>query len=262
MVDQETSGSLLIIGSLAMIGMALALISFIYLYQRKMLKRQIAFRQIESLLKKQELKLTYATIEARESERKKIAEDLHDNMGSLLSSLRLYSDLLREKSGDGELQRIAGKLSELTEQTANETRRISHDLSTNVLQHVGIAEPIRQLGLAITESQKLDVTTIVAIETQPASEMALNIYRIVQELFTNTLKHANATRARLELTQIGNQYLSLIFEDNGKGFDTGEMKEGLGLISLKARVERLRGNVMISSDRSKGTAVIIEIPLT
>jgi signal transduction histidine kinase len=238
-----------------------AIISFIYLFQRKLIKRKIDYQQIESLLKKEELKSAYATLEGQESERKRIAEDLHDNMGSMLASLRLYSDLLQEKANDPEMQRLAGKVAELTEQTASETRRISHELNLSSLKLIGLKVPIEQLCQAIQEARKIEVEQSVTVQANLPGELSINIYRIVQELLTNTLKHARATHVRLELTQVANDYLSLIFEDNGQGFDPALVKAGMGLQNLRARVDRFRGTISIDSSPVRGTTTIIEIPL-
>jgi two-component system, NarL family, sensor kinase len=262
MEEQSLNGHVLVIGSFTIMALIFSFVLFIYLYQKKISQKQQAFQQIEALLKKQELKFAYASIEGRESERKRIAEDLHDNMGSILASLRLYSDLIKEKSTDTEMIRISTKLSELTEQTANETRRISQELSDSSIKHLGVQEPIYQLCEAITQSQKLTVKANVNIQASLATELSFNIYRIVQELLTNALKHAKATTATLELSQIGNEYVSLIFGDNGQGFDQETVRSGMGLQSLNARVERFNGTIRIESKKGAGTNTIIEIPLT
>jgi len=237
------------------------LVTIILFATAKYFRKQQAYQEIENLLRKQELQSAYATIEGRESERKRIAEDLHDSMGSILHSLRIYSDLIMENSPNEETQRLAGKLSELTEQTANETRRISHELGASTLKHMGLQEPIQQLCQAIRDSQKVEVISTVSVQSSLANELTLNIYRVVQELLTNTLKHAKATKIRLELAEIANDYLSLIFEDNGQGFDAASVKAGMGLQNLRARVERFQGTITFDSNPTHGTTVIIEIPL-
>lgn len=256
-----TAQTTLLLGSTMILMLVFAIVSFIYLFQRKLIKRKIAYNEIESLLKKQELRSAYASMEGQENERKRIAEELHDNMGSLLASLRIYTDLLREKSLDPETQRLATKVAELSELTAVETRRISHELSTQSLKYLGLKVPIEELCRSISETQKIEVSASVMVQVELSSELTLNIYRIVQELITNTLKHAKATHVRLELTQVSNNYLSLIYEDNGHGFDLTIIKAGMGLHNLKARVERFEGSVSIESSINKGTTVIIEFPL-
>ena len=238
-----------------------AIITFIYLFQRKLIKRRIDYQQIESLLKKQELKTAYATMDGQETERKRIAEDLHDNMGSMLASLRMYTDLLKEKATDADLQRLAGKVAELTEQTATETRRISHELSVSSLKLIGLKAPIEQLCQAIQEARQIEVEHSVLVQANLPGDLSINLYRIVQELLTNTLKHARASHVRLELTQVANDYLSLIYEDNGQGFDPASVKAGMGLQNLRARVDRFRGTISIDSSPARGTTIIIEIPL-
>ncbi len=253
----------LILGTTSLIVMSMAIIFFMLLFQKRLAKKQQAFREIESLLKKQELKTTYSLMEGREQERKIIAEDLHDSLGSILSTLRMYSDLLAEKELNPETKELAAKISALTDQTAQETRRLSHQLDAGALKHTGIKEPVTQLCLAIEEASKLKIKTTIDVEGNLNGELSINLYRMVQELFTNTMKHARATEVRLEITQINNEYISLIFEDNGVGFDIGQKKtSGIGLTNLLARVERFHGNMTVDSKPGHGTTTIIEIPIS
>lgn len=265
MVDQVNSNQLiiLVLGTTAMLIMAFALVSFAFFFQRKLIKKQQAFQQIESLLKKQELHAAYALMEGREQERKAIAEDLHDSLGSILSTLRMYTDLLGEKVNDPEVKTLAAKISALTDQTAQETRRLSHKLDSGVLKHTGLREPLVQLCRAIEEASPLKIKATLNFESNLNGELSINLYRMVQELFTNTLKHARATQVRLEITQINNEYFSLIFEDNGIGFNPENRKtSGIGLTNMLARVERFRGTITVDSKPGHGTTTIIEIPIS
>lgn len=250
----------LITGSIGMLLLTVAIVFFIYLFQRKILKKQIAYREIESLLKKQELQSAYALIQGQEQERKRIAEDLHDSIGGLLATLRMYSDLLQEKEITTELKDLTSKISELSELAAEETRRISHDLGSGILMHFGLATSLQQLCEVIQKSHHLEIQTTLDIQNEPDSTLSVNMYRIVQELFTNTLKHAHATKVRLEITEIENEYLTIIFEDNGSGFDVDSWSDGMGIQNIKTRAERFQGTVTIDSNVERGTTVIIEIP--
>lgn len=252
----------LIFGTCAMLLMVIAIIAFAFLFQRKLLKKQEAYRQIERLLQKEELKSAYSIMEGKEIERKRIAADLHDNIGSMLATLRMYSDLVQEKLTDqSEVKRLSRKIAELTEAAANETRRIAHDLDSGHISRFGINKALRELCNAIREAQKLDIVLNIDELDHLHGELPINIYRMIQELFNNTLKHAVASSVQLSLSQVGKEYISIIFEDNGVGFDPQAIGEGMGLQNIRARVNRFSGSFSIHSTLAKGTTVIIEMPL-
>src|SRR5688572_6321894 len=135
----------LVIGTSAMLAMVTAIIAFAFLFQRKLLKKQNAYREIEKLLQKEELKSAYALIEGQEQERKRIAEDLHDNLGSMLATLKIYSDLLIKKEITPDIRGMVEKISELTDHATEETRRVSHNLDSGTLKHFGLKTAITQL---------------------------------------------------------------------------------------------------------------------
>jgi signal transduction histidine kinase len=252
----------LVVGTLTAVTAISAVIFFAFIFQRKLFRKQKAYQEIEKLLKKEELKSAYALMEGGEQERKRIAEDLHDNLGSILATLRMYADTFLEQEKPAELQLVAQKIGLLTEQAAEETRRISHNLDSGLLKHFGLKLALTQLCEAINASRKITVDAVLDITQEVEGELSLNAYRITQELFSNTLKHARASKVRLELTQIPGEYLSLIFEDNGKGFSPrNSSSKGLGLQHLQARVDRFNGEITIESTENIGTTIIIEIPL-
>jgi signal transduction histidine kinase len=252
----------LVIGTSAMLAMVTAIIVFAFLFQRKLLKKQNAYREIEKLLQKEELKSAYALIEGQEQERKRIAEDLHDNLGSMLATLKIYSDLLLKKEITPDIRSMVEKISELTDHATDETRRVSHNLDSGTLKHFGLKTAITQLCEAVRVAKNIDVESTLDFTPDLPGDLTLNVYRMVQELFTNTLKHARAEKIRLEITQINGDYLSLIFEDNGEGFNPETTQRGIGLQNIQSRVERCRGKLTIDSSAAIGTHVIIEIPLT
>ncbi len=252
---------ILVIGTLTTFMTVSAVIFFAFIFQRKLYHKQEEFREIEKLLKKEELKSAYALIEGREAERKQIAEDLHDNLGSLLSTLRIYADTLLSQTNQLEKERLINKICQMTEMASQETRRISHTLDSGTLRYGGLTVAVEQLAEAISDSRKLDVETFMDVSQPIHSELNLNIYRVIQELFANTLKHAAASKVRLEITQIPSEYISIIFEDNGKGFDMRTAKKGIGLQHIYSRVERFQGQVTVDSRENIGTTFIIELPL-
>jgi len=250
----------LLLGTVSMIVMMIAIIIFAFLFQRKMLIKQKAYNEIENLLKQQELKATYAWMQGQEEERKRIAQDLHDSLGSTLSTVRMYSDLLLERNPAGDLHELASKISKLSADAATESRKIAHDLGAGVLTNFGLATAISELCEAL-EQRRLAVKSFINIPVTLPGELGINAYRIIQELVTNTLKHAQAKTIRLEVSVVNQEYLSIIFQDDGKGFDVSAVQRGMGLNNLKARTDRFSGTLTIDSNPSIGTTIIIELPL-
>ena len=251
----------LILGTSGMLLLATAIILFIYLYQRKLIKRKLAYQKIEDLLKKQELKSTYALIEGQEAERKRIAQDLHDSLGSMLVTLNMYADTLIGKAAKKEVKQLAEKISDITQQATEETRRISHNLDTSMLTHFGLEAAINDLLNAIRKAKSMAIVSHIHLPHRLHKEVSNNLYRIIQELINNTLKHAHATKIHLEVSQISTEYISLIYEDNGVGFDTSTKVNGMGLTNIASRIDTTGGTLQIDSKIKKGSSFIIEIPL-
>ena len=252
----------LILGTLITVLTVCALIYFAFIYQRKIYKKEIQFKEIEKLLKKEELKSAYSFIEGREKERKQISEDLHDNIGSLLATLRLYIDRLKEEVVSVENNDIINKIISILSQTSDETRRLSHELGTGNQNQFGLEMSIYNLCDVIKASKKLNIICIISISNTLENEVALNIYRIIQEMFSNTLKHANANNVRLEISQILNEYISIIYEDNGQGFNQENSQKGIGLKNIESRINILSGTLTIDSTENQGTTFNIEIPIS
>lgn len=243
-----------------MVLIATSLILFIYLYQRKLIKRKLEYQKIEELLNQQELSSAYAILEGQDKERKRIAQDLHDNLGSLLVTLNMYSDALLQKQPPEDIKGLVEKIRTIALQANEETRTLSHSLDSGALRHFGIETALNDLANAVREAKSLQFDLEVSLEQLDDVDLSLNLYRIAQELVNNTLKHAQASRISLELTEIQNKRLSLIYQDNGIGYNPEEVKEkGMGLKNLKARVEKINGTLTTETRIGKGTTIIIEI---
>ncbi len=248
----------------------LSISGYFYLDQRRKRVKLVALRknekaqqQIKDLVKNQEIKTAYALLEGQDKERKRIAQDLHDNLGSILVTLNMYADTLGQKQTPEEKNKLAEKISMLALQANEETRNLSHSLDSGTLKHFGLNTALVDLADAIKEAKDIDINLEVTLQQIDNVEVSLNLYRIIQELFNNTLKHANATKISLELTQTQDNHISLIYEDNGIGFDEKEVKEkGMGLANLKLRTENINGHLTIDSNTGKGSTFIIEIENT
>ena len=253
------SESILIAGTVGMLLMAFAIILFIFLYQRKLIKKNLENQKIQDLLQQQEIKTAYALLEGQDKERKRIASELHDNLGSILTSLNMFSDALLSKKDPGQIKSIANKISETSQLANQEVRKISHSLDSGLLTHFGLKTAISQLMEAIESSKKIRVELELQIEEHIDNDTSLEIYRMIQEMANNTLKHANCTKIRLDISHISNE-MNIIFHDNGAGFDTAQVNHGMGLTNIGKRVSKLNGGLSIESSPGKGSTFIIELP--
>lgn len=250
----------LIIGTLGMLSLAIAVVAFIYSYQRKLLKKKIAFQEIEDLLKKQELQSAYTLLRGQDLERKRISQELHDNLGSMLVTLKMYVDTALTSKSLEKKDELINKASQMVEKASQQTRSLSHKLDSVSLKHFGLESAIKDLKETLLALKGLKMITSVILDDDINAETTHNIYRIIQELVNNTLKHAQAKQVSIDIHQVGQDLISLSYKDNGIGFDIDNVKSGMGLLNIKSRVDKLSGELKIESG-SKGTLINIEIPI-
>jgi signal transduction histidine kinase len=248
------------IGTTIMILMAMGIVIFIYLFQRKLIRKKMENQQIENLLQQQEMKTAYALMEGQDVERKRIAAELHDNLGNILVTLNMYADALSNRTKPEEVKNIAEKISK-TAGTANSlVRELSHSLDSGILKHFGLESAINQLFEAVNMSNRMKADCSVTIDEKLNNEVSIELYRIIQELMNNAMKHSKGTRVRLDLT-IQSSAINLIFEDDGVGFSGQVSSSGMGLGNIHNRIERLSGKLEIVSTSGKGTTFIADIPV-
>ncbi|HEY4060423.1 MAG TPA: ATP-binding protein [Puia sp.] len=204
----------------------------------------------------------FAEITIRENERKRIAADLHDSLGPLLSAVKLnISNVDIEHPGDKALlEKTAGHLDEII----GSMRRISHDLLPNTLERRGLLEAIREFIGQVNGRQILNIQLYLVKEIQVPKEKEIHIFRMIQEIVHNTLKHAQAGNLQIGFSEEGGHLLCLT-KDDGKGFDKEKVlaaSQGLGLRSLESRCEILNGILSLDSVPGGGTNYFIKIPVS
>jgi signal transduction histidine kinase len=251
---------------LVLSGVLLILISLIgtLLYRARGQALKIAESEVDELLHEQELKSVESMFIGQERERKRIAEELHDRLGGMLSTLKLhYSSVERQITELSESvtdQYI--KARDIIDETAEEVRRISHDLYSGTLVDYGLIAAIEQLEETLENVGGPDFFwDLNNMDQRLDSELEINLYRIIQEGVSNILKHAQAQKVTVQLTRYQDS-ADLVIEDDGRGFDTKQDAKGIGLKNLNSRVERLNGQLTIDSARGRGTILIIQIPLS
>ncbi len=232
---------------------ALAILLLFFLYaQRKKTHEQTLL----TLKREQDLSLLKALMTGEEKERNRLARELHDGLGGILAAAQMQVSQL-EVPQQTDKEKAAG----LIQQAASETRRIAHNLLPETLLRYGLNEALKEYCRSISESKlmQLDYES-VGMEERLAQTTELSIYRIIQELINNSIKHAGATETFIQLHR-HNHMLTITVEDNGKGFSPKETGNGIGLSNIQSRVSFLNGKMDIRSEQQKGTSVYIEILL-
>lgn len=202
-----------------------------------------------------------AEIDTLENERKRIAADLHDELGPLLSSVKLQINSL-ETTDPGDLL-VVEKSSRYIDSIITKLREISNDLMPNTLLRKGLKNAIVEFIDNSQDTYKLPVKFICEQDLQLDQDKEINLYRIVQEITHNTLKHAKASMLIIKIS-IEDNRLFLMTADNGVGFDYFSKirdNSGLGLRNLQSRTEVMGGEFSCSSSVEKGTSYTIEIPV-
>lgn len=200
-----------------------------------------------------------AEIESIENERKRIAGDLHDELGPILSAVRLQINHLEptDETEQAALQKSTMQIDEVIKRF----REISYDLLPNTLVRKGLIKAVEEFANRMSETSKLKIElTLDALKMEPLKE--INFYRIIQEIIHNTVKHARADVLHIEIKEM-NKLIYLRTKDDGVGFNYQEKSAaggGLGLLNLQSRVEVLNGQLTVSSSPGKGTIFNIEIP--
>lgn len=243
-------------GTFAMLLMAIGIATFIYLYQKKLIKKKLEMQAIEDELKEKELNSAYEVMQAQDEERKRIAADIHDNLGSIMVTLSMYADGLLQDRPDKE--DIVQKISEVSKLAATETRKISHQLHSGVLQYFGLKSALTDLRETVSGTKDIQMTVDFEQEIEMPSEKAINLYRVCQELVNNSLKHAKASRLSFKVKK-SSKGLTIQYKDNGIGFEIEKVKKGLGLQGIQTRIQPYNGNLNINSN-PEGSTFIIRIP--
>ena len=241
----------------------IALISFAFLYfrQRTVKDRIIAQQRIRQLEEEKKLLAAKSLVEGQEEERKRIARELHDGLGVLLSTTRMQFSAIRDKSPEN--QPLIERATKLLEQASSDVRKISHNMMPGLLTKLGLYEAVEDLFEKVSETEGLTVRAHIHEDAQRLPENdEIMVYRIIQELVNNTLKHANAKTIEIQM-QVMPGHLDIIYSDDGKGFSMEEKagSKSLGLQSIESRVNFLNGRMQLYSAPGKGVSYKFEIPM-
>ncbi len=261
----------LLIGSITFIIIGSILVFLVYKNTKRKQRiiqqeHEIKTQKTEKLLKEQELNAIDAIIAGQEKERQRLANDLHDNLGSTLATIKLHfqhiqSNRLTEKTKG--MEELYSKTNELLDEAYRKVRTIAHEKNNGVMANQGLLSAITKLAKSVSNRDGLQMEVRdYGLEERLDNTLEISIFRIIQELVTNTIKHANASEIHISLTN-HDSLLNIIIEDNGKGFNAKVLpqKEGIGLATIEKRIEHLEGTFEIDSTIGKGTNIIINIPI-
>ena len=218
-------------------------------------------QRIRELEKDRQLIAVDSMLKGQEEERSRMAKDLHDGLGGMLSGVKLSLGAMKGNiilSEDN--TRLFGRVLDQLDHSINEMRRIAHNMMPEALVKLGLQQAIQDYCDGLNESNKvLFKTQFYGMETRLETATEVLIYRIAQELLNNIVKHAHATEALLQLMRHDNN-LNLTIEDNGTGFNIDEVdpKKTAGLSNVRSRVDYLKGHFDIRSSIGNGTSIHIE----
>lgn len=245
---QETS----LFTAILIVSIILGIIIFYFIYSIVMQQRKNMQLYRQNIL---------AEITALEKERARIASDLHDELGPMLAAVKLKINSFELIYDDDKVQ--VEKTNEYIDELISRIREISYDLLPNTLIRKGLVLAIREFITFIEKSSSIKFSLHLP-ESVPLSEQkSIHIYRIVQEIVHNTIKHSEASELKIRIDKT-NTHLILFASDNGKGFDplaTTKGSRGIGLKNLLSRTEMIGGVMYVDSQLGKGTNFSFEIPL-
>jgi two-component system NarL family sensor kinase len=245
----------LFVGMLTLALLAGAVVIFFFFYQKKMLRQQLHLSEVETAHREA---LLHSNIEQVESERHRIATDLHDELGGIFSTLKLK---INQLGRDSDAERLLIESREIIDSGIASVRRISHSMTPPGLEMFGLADALTSLCQK-NDSPQLNVD-FECSNNFPRLEgkLELGLYRIAQELLNNSIRHAEASKIIIHLGHSDGTIL-LEFTDDGKGFDPAILqdKRGLGLKNIEARANYLNATVVWQTRPGEGLKTIVNVP--
>ncbi|WP_424962653.1 sensor histidine kinase [Ekhidna sp.] len=243
---------LVIIGTIGVMLMAFSVVFFVLLYRRKVLENEL---EMQSIKTKHQEEMLSATLKSQEEERNRLGTELHDGVGAMLSSIKLNLQVANKKNDVSQLKPVLGHLDE----TITQVRNISHQMMPIILKKYGIKRAIEDLfGKTTNSSLSLSITNWV---DPPLDEsQALMLYRIVQELVNNSLKHADASVVELSIRKEKSKII-ISYVDNGKGFPENVLQnsDGIGLLNVKNRAQTIGAKPIFYNEEKGGAKVDLEL---
>ena len=250
-----------IIYSIGAFLITLLVATLLYLYFKY--KRKIYHKQLKAIQQEKEIQVLQALMQGEEKERTRIARDLHDEVAGMLAAAKMHMNSLVLQAQEIIQHKGYHQVVDLLDEASVSVRKTAHNLMPEVLLQHGLDKALHRFCANISNDQ------LLVVQYDSWGEMGrfsagfeLSVYRIVQELLNNTIKHAKATEANVQLS-FQNNVLSITIEDNGVGLDSNNLSgDGTGMNSLRSRVNALKGNMDVASEIGKGVSVYLEFDTT
>ena len=259
-----------VLGGLVLTFMAVAVVGFIVYYQRKQFKTELKRRkEIQELREQHQRQLLENSLEVQESVRRGVSKDLHDEIGGLLSATKMsIMSLSKNLPQDQQfVQKFEGS-KKLVEEALIQVRNLSRELVPRTLESFGLIAALNEFF------NKMELATDINFdflhdnlenEERFPANIELSVYRIIQELSNNAIKHSAADTIQVSIKKNAPEVLQVIFQDNGKGYDLNEKlnesKSGLGLWNIISRITVVGGEYTFESSPGEGSKVLINIPV-
>lgn len=254
-----------IIGIIGLIiSLLLSFLANVYKLRQRNLRLQLSKKELEQqreldeLKSDSQIKIINATIDGKETERKQIAETLHDNVSALLSSANLHLQASK-KQFKGDLPIELQKTQQIILEASQQIRDLSHNLVSSILLKFGLAYAVKDIAQKYSNSE-IKIHTAHDEIGRYTQDIEIKIFNIIQELINNVLKHSKAKNAYVLLEE-SEDILSVTVKDDGIGFNNKKTKSGIGLNQIEARIKMMKGTLKIESTKLKGTKISISIPI-
>ena len=260
---QEVTDNIYLLLIIGMFGTALLVVSFILINIRnrnKLLRQQ---RKAHEAAIQHQKELLHATINSQEEERKRIGSDLHDEVGSALSTLRMYIQKFTDEPDAGKPSEFGIKSRSMIDSIITNTRNISHDLSPITGGAYGLGDALEDHCDQVNEAGKLEISLSIANENilnQLNLTHALALYRVIRELIKNTVTHAEAKHIAIDFKDNAGQ-LYLTYKDDGKGMEKTTSQKGMGMNNIESRLGMIGASYEIHTGPGSGFEIAIRVPI-
>lgn len=235
---------------------AVFLVAFFYFSRKKIIQKEVEKRDLEIYLQREQL---HAVLVAQEEERKRIAQDLHDDISSKLNIVSLNTHLLSAPNlTDAETNEITENIINLTAKALENSRKIAHNLLPPVFEKFGLNAGVEELCGEFESSKSVKVFYKNEIDFDDKEiDRHLHVFRVLQELMNNSLRHGKASEIRINFKNEDHSN-TCYYQDNGIGFDSknAENQKGLGMKNIDSRISFLNGTLKIDSEIGQGIVVV------
>jgi signal transduction histidine kinase len=261
---QKTTDNIFVLVIMATGGSFLMVASFILIYirnQNKLLQQRQQLQQAQLTHQKE---LLQVVIESQEVERTRIGRDLHDDVGAAISNLRLIIEMFKPASVDENYHNFVSTSKNIIDKMMTDVRHISHNLSPTALTYYGLSFAVEEQCTIITQSGKLKIdfnNQVPQLLEKLSLPVTTAIYRVLEELLNNTLKHASASKSELSFTA-DEKTLNIEYTDNGIGMNEKTVNQGIGMHNIESRLTVINAEYKIKTSPGSGFSIQIKYPLT